>query len=90
LAWRIEFDPAAAKELGKLDKPHAKRIVQFLRERIALLKDPRSFGEALRGHELGSFWKYRVGDYRVVAEILDGRVVIIVVRIGHRSDVYKK
>ena len=89
MAWRIEFDPAAVKELAKLDKPVARRIVQFLRDRIAPLTDPRSLGEALRGDELGSFWKYRLGDYRVVAEIVDRRVVIIVVRIGHRREVYR-
>ena len=90
MAWQIEFDPAAVKELAKLDKPVARRIVQFLRERIAALTDPRSLGEALRGDELGSFWKYRLGDYRVVAEIIDRRVVIIVVRVGHRREVYRK
>ena len=89
MAWQIEFDPSAVKELAKLDKPVARRIVQFLRERIAPLTDPRSLGEALRGDELGSFWKYRLGDYRVVAEIIDRRVVIIVVRIGHRREVYR-
>ena len=90
MAWQIEFDPSAAKELAKLDKPTARRIVQFLRERIAPQDDPRSLGEALRGDELGSFWKYRLGDYRVVAEIIDRRVVIIVVRVGHRREVYRK
>ena len=90
MAWQIEFDPAAVKELAKLDKPVARRIVQFLRARVAPLSDPRSLGEALRGDELGSFWKYRLGDYRVVAEIVDRRVVIIVVRIGHRREVVRK
>ena len=64
--------------------------MQFLRERVSPLKDPRSLGEALRGDDLGSFWKYRLGDYRVVAEIIDRRVVIIVVRVGHRREVYRK
>ena len=90
MAWQIEFDPSAAKELAKLDKPTARRIVQFLRERVAPLTDPRSLGEVLRGDELGGFWKYRLGDYRVVAEIIDRRVVIIVVRVGHRREVYRK
>ena len=90
MAWQIEFDPSAAKELAKLDKPTARRIVQFLRERVSPLKDPRSLGEALRGDDLGSFWKYRLGDYRVVAEVIDRRVVIIVVRVGHRREVYRK
>ena len=90
MAWQIEFDPSAAKELAKLDKPAARRIVQFLRERVSPLTNPRSLGEALRGDDLGSFWKYRLGDYRVVAEIIDRRVVIIVVRVGHRREVYRK
>jgi mRNA interferase RelE/StbE len=90
LAWQIEFDPAAVKELGKLDKPVARRIVQFLRERVASSDDPRSLGEALRGDELGSFWKYRPGDYRIVAEIIGKRVKIIVIRIGYRREVYRK
>jgi mRNA interferase RelE/StbE len=90
LVWQIEFDPAAVKELARLDKQVARRIVQFLRERIAPLTDPRSLGEALRGDQLGSFWKYRLGDYRVVVEIADRRIVIIVVRVGHRREVYRK
>ena len=90
MVWAIEFDPAAVKELAKLDKPVARRIIAFLRERVAPLADPRSLGEALRGDELGVFWKYRLGDYRVVAEIIDKRITIVVVRIGHRKEVYRK
>ena len=90
MAWGIEFDPAAVKELAKLDKAVAKRIVQFLRDRVAPLDDPRSLGEALRGDHLGMFWKYRLGDYRVVAQIADQRLIISVVRIGHRREVYRK
>ena len=90
MVWEIEFDPAAVKELAKLDKAVAKRIVQFLRDRVAPLDDPRSLGEALRGDQLGMFWKYRLGDYRVVAQIADQRLIISVVRIGHRREVYRK
>ena len=90
MVWEIEFDPAAVKELAKLDKQVARRIVQFLRERIAPLGDPRSVGEPLHGDQLGAFWKYRLGDYRVVAEVADRRIVIIVVRVGHRREVYRK
>ena len=63
MVWRIEFEDAALKELAKLDKPVARRILAFLRERVADLEDPRSVGEALKGSRLGDFWKYRVGDY---------------------------
>ena len=90
MAWSVEFDAAAVKELRKLDAQVARRIVAFLRERVAPLADPRSIGEALRGDTLGEFWKYRLGDYRVVARIVDRRLVVIVVRIGHRREVYRK
>ncbi len=89
MAWLIEFDDAAKKELAKLDKPLAKRITQFLRERVAVLDDPRSIGDALHGTELGEYWKYRVGDYRVIARIEDGALCILVVRIGNRREVYR-
>jgi len=89
LAWQINFDKAAEKDLAKLDHSAVKRIVTFLRERIAALDDPRSIGEALRGAKLGDFWKYRVGDYRVIARIEDGEVTIIVVRVGNRKEVYR-
>jgi mRNA interferase RelE/StbE len=89
LAWIVEFDPAAAKELRKLDPPIARRIVAFLRERLAVLDDPRSIGEALRGSTLGEYWKYRLGDHRVIARFVDQRVLIVVVRVGHRREVYR-
>jgi len=88
LAWRIDFDEAAKKDLAKLDKQVAKRITSFLRERVGKLGDPHSIGEALKGSRLGDFWKYRVGDYRVIASIEDGALRVLVVRIGHRSKIY--
>ena len=87
--WRIEFDPAVEKELRRLGPEATRRILRFLRERVAVLDNPRGLGEALHGPELGRFWKYRVGDYRVVASIQDQAILILVVRVGHRSDVYK-
>ena len=89
LAWRIEFDDAAFKELAKLDKPVARRILAFLRERLAQLDDPRSVGKALKGSRLGDFWKYRVGDYRIVARIEDGALCILVLKVGNRREVYR-
>lgn len=89
LAWRIEFEDAALKELAKLDKPIARRIVAFLRERVAVLDDPRTVGEALKGSKLGDFWKYRVGDYRIVANIEDGALRILVLKVGNRREVYR-
>ena len=89
LAWRIEFEDAAVKELAKLDKPVARRILAFLRERVAALDDPRSVGEALKGSKLGEFWKYRVGDYRIVAHIEDGALRVLVLKVGNRREVYR-
>ena len=89
LAWRVEFEDAALKELAKLDKPVARRILAFLRERVAVLDDPRSVGEALKGSRLGDFWKYRVGDYRVIAHIEDGALRILVLKMGNRREVYR-
>jgi mRNA interferase RelE/StbE len=88
LAWTIEFAPDAAKELRKLDRAVAARILKTLRTRIATLDDPRTLGSALVGDHAG-YWRWRVGDYRIVARIEDERITILVVRIGHRSAVYR-
>lgn len=90
MAWRIELDPAAEKELDKLGREAAKRVLRFLFERVAKLDDPRSIGEALKGSKLGEFWKYRVGDYRIIADIQDGALCILIVRVGNRREVYKR
>ncbi len=89
MALSIELDPAAEKELDKLDRQQAKRILEFLFERIAHLDDPRSIGEALRGEKFKSLWKYRVGDYRIISSIEDNPTRIIVVKIGNRKEVYR-
>lgn len=89
MAWAVEFDPDALKDLKKLDKQVQGRIVGFLRDRIAPLENPRSIGEALTGAKLGPYWKYRVGDWRIICDIQDGRIVVRVLRIGNRREVYK-
>lgn len=89
MAWRIEFDPRADKELRKLGPDNAKRILGFLFGRIAGSENPRSIGEALSGAELGEFWKYRVGNYRIVCEIRDGTLTVMVLKVGHRRDIYR-
>jgi mRNA interferase RelE/StbE len=89
LPWKIDFAETAAKQFRKLDAPVARRIAAFLRGRVAPATDPRALGAALKGDELGQFWKYRVGDYRVIAQIRDREVRILVVRIGHRREVYR-
>jgi len=87
--WTIEFDPAAQRELDKLDKPIARRISRFLYERVARLDDPRRIGERLQG-TLSEFWKYRVGDYRLICSLENDRLIVLVLRIGHRREVYKR
>ena len=89
MAWKVELDEAAEYELDKLDRQVARRILSFLFERVAKLDDPRSIGEALKGSKLGAFWKYRVGDYRIVASIEDGELRVLVVRVGNRKEVYR-
>lgn len=87
MAWRIEFEAEAMKELARLDRQAQERIRRYLRERIASSDNPRDFGEPLR-RNLAGLWKYRVGDYRVVVEIQDEAILVLVLRIGHRSKVY--
>ena len=85
--WQIEFEPAAAKELKKLGREPARRIVDMLEKRDATLDDPRDLGKTLLG-EWSGYWRWRVGDYRVIAKIENERVVIVVVRVAHRREVY--
>jgi mRNA interferase RelE/StbE len=89
MAWSIELDPRARRELDRLDPQVGRRISRFLFERIAPLENPRSIGDALKGTELGDLWKYRVGDYRIIASIEDKLVRILIVRIGNRREVYR-
>jgi mRNA interferase RelE/StbE len=89
MAWKVELDPAAERELDKLDAQIARRILEFLHERVAQFADPRSIGEALKGSKLGDLWKYRVGDYRLIADIQDDRLRILIVSIGNRREVYR-
>lgn len=89
MAWRIEYLRAARKDIEKLDRPTVQRIRDFLENRVARLDDPRSIGEALKGSRLGEFWKYRVGDWRIVASIEDEAVRVLVVRIANRREVYR-
>ncbi|HTZ75064.1 MAG TPA: type II toxin-antitoxin system RelE/ParE family toxin [Candidatus Aquilonibacter sp.] len=88
MAWSVELSESADRELAKLDPQHRKRIAKFLRERVAKLDDPSSLGEALHG-SLGEFWKYRVGEYRLICKIEDDRVVVLVLRVGHPKEAYR-
>ena len=89
MAWRIELTATAVKQISKLDKSEAKRITSFLRQRLATLDDPRSTGKALTGPQLGAYWRYRVGDYRIICDIQDDALCILVIEVGNRRDVYR-
>ena len=90
MAWKIEIDSEAKRDLDKLDPPIARRILSFLHDRVAFLDDPRSIGEPLKGSRLGDFWKYRIGDHRIIASLEDDVMCVLVVKIGNRREVYRK
>jgi len=90
MSWRIKFDPAAERELKKLDKSIARRILNFLLNRVAQSDNPRILGAALTGSKLGDFWKYRIGKYRVIVVIEDDVLTILVLKVAKRSDVYQE
>jgi mRNA interferase RelE/StbE len=89
MGWIIEIDPKARKELDALPRDIARRILAFLYERLRSLENPRKLGEPLHGKTYGQFWKYRVGDYRLICDIQDQHITVTVIRIGHRSNVYQ-
>jgi len=89
LAWTIDYADTARSQLRKLDKQTARRIVDYMDERIADLENPRSAGKALTG-PLGGLWRYRVGDCRVICDIQDGALRVLVVQVGNRGEVYRK
>lgn len=88
MAWTIDYAETAKKQLRKLDQQAAHRILDYLDERIANAQNPRDAGNALTG-PLGSFWRYRVGEYRIICDIQDGRLRVLVVQIGNRKAVYR-
>jgi len=89
MAWRVELSPDAVRQLDKLDPQHTRRILKFLSSRLSKLDNPRSIGQALQGERFGEFWKYRVGDYRLICKIEHERIVILVLQIGHRREIYR-
>lgn len=89
MAWNVELSATALRELNKLDAQHSRRILKFLHERVAKLDNSRSIGKALQGSALGEFWKYRVGDYRLICKIEDDRLLVLVLRVGHRREIYR-
>ena len=88
MSWDVKLDRLAQKEISKLNTQVQERIFRFLKGRLAKQENPRMLGEALAG-PLKGFWKYRVGDYRIIAKIEDETITIYVIAIGHRSEVYR-
>lgn len=89
MAWIINYTESALRQLKKLDRPTALRILDYMNERVALADDPRILGKSLVGPKLGAYWRYRVGDVRVICNIQDGELCVLVVEIGHRKQVYR-
>jgi len=87
LSWTVEFDAKVERELKKLDKNISKKILRYIDERIMQQEDPRVFGKELRG-TLGGLWRYRVENYRIICKLEDDRMLVLVVRIGHRKNIY--
>ena len=88
MTWTVEFDDAAAKELRRLDRQAQQEIMRYFRERIATDEDPRRFGKPL-ARDMAGLWRYRVRDYRMICHIEDEKLVVLVLRVGHRKDIYE-
>ena len=89
MAWQIEISDTARKQLIKLDRQIQANIIRYFRESVATNEDPRRYGAPLR-RELTGRWKYRVGAYRLICDIQDERVLVLVLMVGHRSNIYNK
>jgi mRNA interferase RelE/StbE len=89
LAWTVEYAETALRQLRKLDKQIARRILDFMDERISGEHDPRDTGKALTGNLLGAFWRYRVGDFRIICDIQDAKLCVLLIQIGNRREVYR-
>lgn len=89
LAWTVEVQDNALNQLRGLAPKEAKRILDFLANRLSRYESPRQLGEALKGAKLGDYWRYRVGDYRIVCDLQDQKLVVLVIEIAHRRDVYR-
>ena len=89
MAWIIKYTESSGKQLKKLDKQTSLRVLDYMDERVAVLADPRSLGKNLKGPKMGEYWRYRVGDIRVICNILDGQMTVLVIEIGNRREVYR-
>ncbi len=89
MAWIIEYADSALKKLRKLDRSVAKGILEYMDDRVATLDDPKSLGKKLLGPRYGVYWRYRVGDVRIICDIKDEKLTVLVVEVGHRKEIYR-
>lgn len=89
MAWTINYTESALRQLKKLDQSIALRVVDYMDERVATVDDPRTLGKNLVGPKLGDYWRYRVGDIRVICNIQDGEMCVLVIEIGNRREIYR-
>ena len=90
MVWKIEIAERAAKQIKNLNPPDAARIRAYLRDRLSPLDHPRQAGAPLHGSELGNYWRYRVGDYRILCELRDDELLVLVIEVGHRRSIYRR
>ena len=89
MAWTIQYAESAVRQLKKLDRSVAVKILEYLDERVAFLEDPRSVGKKLSGSRLGNYWRYCIGDVRVICDVQDLQLIVLVLELGHRKEVYR-
>lgn len=89
MAWIIKYTESSSKQLKKLDKQTALRVLDYMDERVAVSDDPRSLGKSLKGPKIGEYWRYRVGDIRVIYNIVDKQMMVLVIAVGNRREVYR-
>ena len=89
MVWIIKYTESSSKQLKKLDQQTALRVLNYMDERVAVLANPRSLGKNLKGPKMGEYWRYRVGDIRVICNIVDRQLTVLVIEIGNRREVYR-
>ncbi len=89
MVWIIKYTKSASKKLKKLDQQTALRVLDYMGERVAILDDPRTLGKSLKGPKMAEYWRYRVGDIRVICHIVDGQMMVLVIEIGNHREIYR-
>ena len=88
MKYKVDYDKKADKQLGKMDKSESSMIYDWIDEHLEGCENPRAYGKPLKGNRKG-YWRYRVGDYRIIADIQDNKILILVTEVGHRREIYK-